>query len=70
MVKRPGGTCYLEDMHITSLMKRDGRKDQSIVDNHPVRGGNQVPALGHRVLTYLDHNMVTESASPCIYIYC
>ncbi|KAF8697220.1 hypothetical protein HU200_036083 [Digitaria exilis] len=65
---RPGGTCNLEDVHITNFMKRDGRKDHSIMNNHPVHGSNQVHALAHRVLTYLEHDMVTDAASPCIYI--
>jgi hypothetical protein len=38
LIKRPGGTLYLESVCITALIKRDGEKDETIEVNYPNRG--------------------------------
>ena len=58
LIKRPGGTFYLESACITATMKRDGEKDETIEANYPNRGTSQRPSLVQRVLAYLDHDMV------------
>jgi hypothetical protein len=57
--KRQGGTVYLETACLTAVMKWDGEKKESIVDHYPKRGTSQRPGLVQRVLTYLDHDMVS-----------
>jgi hypothetical protein len=58
LIKRPEGTIYLESACITTLIKRDGEKDETIEANYPNRGTSQLPGLGRRVLAYLDHDKV------------
>ena len=56
--KRPGGTVYLENACLVTIMKRDGEKDETIEANYPNRGTSQRPGLVQRVLAYLKHDMV------------
>ena len=58
LIKRPGGTVYLETACLVAIMKRDGEKDETIEANYPNRGTSQCPGLVQRVLAYLKHDMV------------
>jgi hypothetical protein len=38
LIKRPGGTLYLESVCITALIERDGEKGETIEVNYSNRG--------------------------------
>lgn len=70
MINRPGGTCYLENTSMTVLMKGDGeekRNMEDMEDHYPSRGHSQVPRLAERVLSYMQHDMVTTIFNITIY---
>jgi hypothetical protein len=50
LIKRPGGTVYLESACIAATMKRDGKKDETIEANY--RGIEMERNLFMDLMTY------------------
>jgi hypothetical protein len=59
MLSRQGGRCYLENTNLSQLIKADGEENHCMEERYPPKDGIGVPHMANRVLSYLDHEMVT-----------
>ena len=58
MLKRSGGSTYLEDPLASVFLKRDGDEEQTMENHYPNYEKREKTSLDERVLTYLKREMV------------
>jgi len=59
MLKRSGGSAYLEDPLVSVFLKRDGDEEQTMENHYPNYEKREKTSLDERVLTYLKREMVS-----------